>query len=212
MKGNLARQIYVYWYAEGRVTVTRTIGGKAILCWAFFAMTAMSNLNVGCNAGDINPVPNFGEVTPRLYRGSVPDQSGLQYLARHQFNTVIDFRLRHSKKEQRDCARLKMRYIWLPLTPIMAPSKEAIDKFLAIVSNPRSGKIYLHCLAGGDRTGMMVALYRVMVQNWDYNKAQSEMQRYHYRPWLSTFLQTVWAYSQARKDSLSRRVVSSAPR
>lgn len=137
------------------------------------------------------PLLDFGVVTPRLWRGGVPDESGLKYLAAHHFKTIIDLRALSSKKERIEATQLGMKYIWLPMTIFMFPSKETVNKFFSIVDNPGNGKIYMHCLAGGDRTGILVALYRMVRQRWSYNRVHAEMAAFHFRPWLTTFLQTV---------------------
>ena len=38
----------------------------------------------------------------------------------------------------------------------------------------------MHCYHGADRTGLIVAMYRVIYQNWDLNEAKREMQQAPY--------------------------------
>lgn len=37
------------------------------------------------------------------------------------------------------------------------------------------GKVLIHCWHGSDRTGAVVAMYRILYQAWDKGKAISEM-------------------------------------
>ena len=38
-------------------------------------------------------------------------------------------------------------------------------------------RFLVHCYHGADRTGLIVASYRVIYQNWDLNEAKREMQQ-----------------------------------
>jgi protein tyrosine/serine phosphatase len=152
----------------------------------------LSGQPANCMSSPVATEPmDFGEVSPMLWRGGVPDQSVLNYLAQHHFNTILDLRTLYSGREAQACAKLGMRYIWLPMTIFMFPSKETVGKFLYIVNNPAYGKVYMHCLAGGDRSGMLIAIYRMVDQNWTFEQAHAEMEHFHFRPWLNTFLETV---------------------
>jgi len=49
--------------------------------------------------------------------------------------------------------------------------------FLRIVTDPAGQPVFVHCREGEDRTGMMVAVYRMVVQDWPKGKAMAEMKR-----------------------------------
>ena len=53
--------------------------------------------------------------------------------------------------------------------------KEDVVQFLRIVTNPSRLPIFVHCEHGSDRTGMMVAIYRVVVSGWTKKQAIREM-------------------------------------
>jgi protein tyrosine phosphatase (PTP) superfamily phosphohydrolase (DUF442 family) len=157
-----------------------------------------------------NPIDNFGEVTPKLWRGALPSEAALQYLAKHNFKTIVDLRVRYSYKEEEQARRLGMTYVSLPFIIVMFPSKAEIHKFQEIADDPKTGKVFVHCLAGGDRTSVMIAIYRMQRQHWSYEKAHTEMVKYRFLPWLLTLLQTVQEaspdYHESPKGPLTHSV------
>jgi len=120
-------------------------------------------------------VPNFGEVTSRLYRGGQPTRAGFKRLAEMGVKIVVD-----SSRSRRDEALLKglgMRYVALPwYCPF--PKDEVFAEFLKVMRENPDTKVFVHCRLGEDRTGMMVASYRISVQGWSADDAMKEMQEF----------------------------------
>lgn len=130
-------------------------------------------------------VGDFGEVTPFLYRGAQPNKEGFAELAKMGVAIVVDLRGK-SKSEEATVKDLGMRY-----EPIswfcMRPKDALIARFLNLVrDNPRK-KIFVHCTTGIDRTGMMVAAYRMVDQGWTAQEAMAEMKEFGF----SRFHQTI---------------------
>ena len=55
------------------------------------------------------------------------------------------------------------------------PEDEDVVRFLKLVTNPANGPFLIHCQHGADRTGTMVAIYRIAVQGWTKQDAIKEM-------------------------------------
>jgi hypothetical protein len=94
-------------------------------------------------------------------------------------------------KESELCRRLGVRYVFLPPDLIsrkrVPPDRpEAIDRFLALMDDPSTYPVLLHCRAGLHRTGIMVAVYRMEYQGWTREQAIAEMKENGFGEWPCT--------------------------
>lgn len=122
-------------------------------------------------------VPNFGKVTPTLYRGGQPSKEGFETLARMGIAIVVN--TSRSKREEKLVKKLGMIYVTIPWhCPF--PRDEVFARFLRITKENRGSKIFVHCRLGDDRTGMMIAAYRMGVQHWSAEEAMQEMHQFGY--------------------------------
>jgi len=120
-------------------------------------------------------LPNFGEVTPNLYRGGQPGADGLKTLKKMGVSIVVDMRSTRSQHEQHAVEELGMQYISIPWhCPF--PSDEPFVKFLKVIEQNPSKKIFIHCRLGDDRTGMAIASYRMAEEGWSADEAMKEME------------------------------------
>lgn len=68
---------------------------------------------------------------------------------------------------------LGLRCIDIPCSDFGPPKPWQVDKFITAIQN--FAPVYVHCLHGKDRTGFMVAAYRMRVQRWTFRQAVTEM-------------------------------------
>lgn len=130
------------------------------------------------------------QVTPRLWRGPAPDEHELEGLASRGIRTIIDLRVCPSRFEADAAKRLGMTYVHLPLG-YFAPSRNHVGKFLQIVNDDAKVPVFVHCRQGADRTGVLVAIYRRVVQHWTFQRAYTEMRTYCFKPWLFALREAV---------------------
>jgi hypothetical protein len=126
-------------------------------------------------------VPNLVEVTPMLYRGGEPTAVGLQTLAQMGIGIVVDGREFH-RHERDEVISLGMPYVAISWhCPF--PRDHTFAQFLSLIRQNPNKKIFVHCRLGDDRVGMMIAAYRMAVDNWTAEQAMKEMKTNGFTFW-----------------------------
>ena len=120
----------------------------------------------------VEGLPNLHRVSPTLLRGAQPTAQGLARLPALGVRTVINLREHDSDRPLLNGTGL--RYARVPVSAT-AVDEEDIVRFLRLVTAPDSGGVFVHCQHGADRTGVMVAAYRVVVEGWSKDEAIREM-------------------------------------
>jgi len=134
----------------------------------------------------LSGVGNFGRVAGNLYRGAQPSAGGFAELKKLGVGIVVNFRDEPSEqtREQRTAEALGMRYVGIGWNARKEPTDAQVAEFLHLVrANPQS-KIFVHCHWGADRSGVMVATYRIAEEHWTAEQALAEMKAFHLHFWL----------------------------
>ena len=119
-------------------------------------------------------VANFHQVTESLYRGAQPTAAGMRELKKLGIKTIINLRFVHSDLDEiGDC---QLDYIHIPMVA-WSPSEKDIIQFLRIVTDPGRLPAFVHCQHGADRTGTVIAAFRIAICNWTNQEAVDEMTR-----------------------------------
>ncbi len=149
-----------------------------------FAVSFFLAVPAGWSRPTQNPtgVSNFGEVTGALYRGGQPSEAGFASLKHLGVAIIVNFRngASETSEEKREVESLGMKYVGIPWSGRDTPSDAQIVQFLDLVRNNPRVKIFVHCKRGADRTGTMIAAYRIVVQHEPVQEAVSEMHSFHY--------------------------------
>jgi protein-tyrosine phosphatase len=74
-----------------------------------------------------------------------------------------------------------MTYTNIPMGGLARPTVETIGTVLSIITNS-PGKVFVHCQYGKDRTGTIVACYRMAHDGWTSEAAQREADRFNMSP------------------------------
>jgi protein tyrosine/serine phosphatase len=126
-------------------------------------------------------IDNFGQVTERYYRGAQPAGQDYTDLAALGVKTVIDLTSDDTDpKERRMTEQAGMKYVRIPMTTHEPPTAGQLSEFLGIVNDPASEPVYVHCVGGRHRTGVMTAAYRMTGQGWTADRAFREMKTYNF--------------------------------
>jgi tyrosine-protein phosphatase SIW14 len=137
-------------------------------------------------------VGNFGRMNDRLYRGGQPTSEGFANLRREVgVDTVVRLSLGEegAAREQAEVESLGMQFVGIPWSTQNAPTSEQVQTFLAVFDSPAHTRVFVHCKAGADRTGVMIAVYRLAIDGWPIDRALDEMNAFHHHPLFLPHLQ-----------------------
>lgn len=142
------------------------------ICW-------LSQLSGAADAPLIH-VRNFGEVNDHIYRGGEPTEEGMRELGAAHVELDIDLRESGgaTEDERRIAQSLGMQYVNIPFPALSAPSLDQVKRVLSLMSPDDAGKIFVHCRRGKDRTGTVVACYRIQHDGWTNQRASEEARSY----------------------------------
>ena len=126
-------------------------------------------------------IDNFGRVSDTYYRGAQPDGRGFADLAKLGVKTIINLTSFDAlPDEPAMVAEAGMKYVAIPMTTRVPPTAEQLAQFLSIVNDPASQPVYVHCVGGKHRTGVMSAIYRMTQHAWTPDQAFKEMKKFKY--------------------------------
>ncbi|HLH04792.1 MAG TPA: tyrosine-protein phosphatase [Bryobacteraceae bacterium] len=125
-------------------------------------------------------IRNFGRVDSTLYRGAEPTPLALQELQQLGVKLIIDLRQSGTAtlRERDEAQQLHIQYVNIPLPPLSAPSSGDVRRILVLLENRGSAPVFVHCRRGKDRTGTIIACYRMQHDGWSSTKALTEAQEY----------------------------------
>ncbi len=132
---------------------------------------------VPAKASPTDPAGNFSQVTPNLYRGGRPDQPGVAALKQMGVKTIIDLENDDAAvaTEQSWAQQDGLLFIHEPMNGLETPKDAEVDDILSKINDPNLQPVYVHCMQGHDRTGLIIALYRVFDMGWTPKDAHDEM-------------------------------------
>jgi tyrosine-protein phosphatase SIW14 len=123
-------------------------------------------------------VSNFGEVTPTLFRGAQPTERGFENLSKMGVAIVVDLREGGEvEREQKEVTALGMKFVAISWN-CRDPKDAYFSKFLTLLRENPGKKVFVHCHSGVDRTGMMIAAYRMDEQGWTADESLGEMKTF----------------------------------
>ncbi len=138
------------------------------------AMLTALLMPAGLDASELAGVENFHQVAQNIYRGAQPTFEGFRALTKIGVKTIVDLRHETSQvqAEKKIVESLGMRFLSVPMT-MHAPTDEQVSRVLGELNSSR-GPIFVHCQGGRDRTGTVIACYRIAHDGWDSQKALGE--------------------------------------
>jgi protein tyrosine/serine phosphatase len=125
-------------------------------------------------------IDNFGQVTSTYFRGAQPKGRDFAALAAAGMKTVIDLAEEGDPGEEANVKQAGMQFVRIPMTTHESPGPGTIAEFLSLVNDPANQPVYVHCIGGRHRTGVMTAIYRMTAEAWTPVQAFKEMKQYKF--------------------------------
>ena len=138
--------------------------------------------------------PHFRAVRSGLYRGGHPDGAALDYLRSIGVRTVVDLEIAdlieataaQIDEERAGVAARGMRFVHAPMSAFEPALSDRFDgiatRALQVIGDPNAAPVYVHCLHGQDRTGLVIGLERVEQEHWAPDRAYREMVALGFHP------------------------------
>ena len=157
----------------------------------FLSLVLAISLSLGiASGGELRPaiwaspvsstnVTNLYRIEPDLYRGGQPAGAGFRELAALGVKTVLD--LKGGDGDGAVARGTSLKLLHVPMTAFGLRDDRVLEA-LRILSDSSNRPLIVHCQHGSDRTGALMALYRVVVQGWSKDDAIREMDEggYHH--------------------------------
>lgn len=114
---------------------------------------------------------NLYRIDDRLYRSEQPDRTAMQEIERLGIRTVINLRQFHDDEDEATGSDLHL--VRIPMNA-GAIRNEDVARVLREIRRAE-GPVLVHCWHGADRTGTIVAMYRMIEQGWSREEAIREL-------------------------------------
>lgn len=159
----------------------------------------------------VSGVENCYKISDSLYRSAQPEKEGFTALQQMGIRSVLNLREYHiDTRVARHTSLCLMAY------PVAAGEVTAADVENCLILIARAPKpLLVHCWHGSDRTGIVVAAYRIVFQNWSIEEAEKEFRDarfgYHefwYENLLTLLRETDWAAMRNRITAHSASAAS----
>lgn len=156
------------------------------------------------------PLPNFYRVNDVLYRGGQPTVDGLKRLLQLGVKTIVNLRDSDDRAGAEEAVALAagFRYFNLPLGSFHRPSNERVAEILSVINASENQPVFVHCNRGADRTGTIVAIYRIANEGWTGDQAKEEAKRFGLGFWqvrMKDYVGDYYRHKVERSESVINR-------
>ena len=153
--------------------------------------------------GTYEELPNFHQVNEKLYRGAQPKKDGIKRLAQLGVKTIVSLREEDglARSEEAEARAAGLRYFNVPLKQAGRPTDQQVERALAILNTDENQPVFVHCRLGADRTGLIIAVYRITHDGWTSERAKAEANQYGMHPWEMGMKSYIHDYYQRRQSS-----------
>ena len=143
-------------------------------------------------------IVNFGQVSDIIYRGAQPDAAAVKNLQRLGVKTIIDLRMPDQavKAEAAEARANGLAYTNVPMRGLGRPSDTQVKTVLSLIE-AGPAPVFIHCAHGCDRTGTIIACYRIRHDRWSPEAALKEARKYGLSPFERGMRRYIAAYEKS---------------
>ncbi len=166
------------------------------------ALFCLASAGVAQSEPKYDELPNFHQINEQLYRGAQPKRGGIRRLAQLGVKTIVNLRPddERSQQEEQEARAAGLRYFNVsvekvtlvdtlksltdlrhfnsPFNMLGRPTDDQLGRVLSIINAPENQPVFVHCKRGADRTGTIIAIYRIEHHGWTSERAKAEANRY----------------------------------
>jgi len=163
-------------------------------CAGYFSPITTTDYSIG--------IPDFAIVKPKnVYRGGQPNSVGWDYLKTDlQIKTVV--KLNPEAPDNSDIKAINLCMKLIPKDECVryhgmspnglcdawaTPQKNIIDEAMKALMDENKWPIYVHCSHGWDRTGLIIAMFRVCHDRYSKAEATDEMNKHGFNLGVTSF-------------------------
>jgi protein tyrosine/serine phosphatase len=158
---------------------------SAVRYFSFLLVISFANFAQAQKAHDKKDLPNFYAVNANLYRGGQPTEAGVKRLAGMGVKTIVNLRGadENSFKEKAWAQNAGIKFIAVDLSNWFRPKTPDIEQIIKYIEAPENQPVFVHCKRGADRTGTIVAAYRISREGWTGKQANAEAKKFGFGWW-----------------------------
>jgi len=120
----------------------------------------------------VSGAPNLHKVSEVLYRSAQPSAAGMKRIESLGVKTVLNLRGFHSDTAEAKGTNLQLVHVRFDTWDV---DEDELVAVLRVLRNPSKQPVLVHCKHGADRTGMIIALHRILFEGWTKAEAIEEM-------------------------------------
>lgn len=118
-------------------------------------------------------LPNLHKVSDELYRSAQPEEHGMTSAKALGIRTVIALRETELDTALNEAENTQLNMVHIPIVTWNIRQESLLKALKMIDISPKP--VLVHCRHGADRTGLVVALYRMVYQDWSKARVKDEL-------------------------------------
>lgn len=139
-------------------------------------------------------LPNFLKLNENVYRGAQPTDAGIKLLKeKHGIKTIIYLRGQGEKAnyEKRLAEAAGIKFVNIPLHNWFRPKNSHIENAISEITDEENQPVFVHCARGADRTGTVIAVYRMKFDGYTGKEASKEARKFGigwWQVWMKDYI------------------------